>query len=241
MKKRVLVVGSSRGIGKSIALHLAKDGFDVTIHGRTESDLLNSTYEELKEFNATVKKIVFDVVDRSKTKEIIESEIEQNSAFWGVVLSMGITKDMPFPGMDDESWDSVLNIDLNGFYNVLKPLIMPMIRLRAGGRIVSISSISGVVGNRGQVNYSAAKAGLIGASKALSRELASRNITVNCVAPGGVETDMINEKLKEEMIKQIPMGRLAKPDEIAGSVSYLFSDIASYVTGQTLILSGGLV
>lgn len=239
MRRKVLVVGSSRGIGRAVALQLAEEGFEVIVHGRTESSELNKTLDLLKAFE--VRSLIFDITERDKTFKALEHELQENGAFYGVVLCAGIAKDMPFPGMDQESWDSVLKVDLDGFYNVLRPLVMPMIQLRCGGRIVVLSSVSGVVGNRGQVNYSAAKAGLIGATKALSRELAKRKITVNAIAPGGVETEMIDAKLKEEMLKAIPMGRLAKPEEIAGAVSYLFSEKAEYMTGQTLILSGGLI
>lgn len=239
MKKKVLVVGSSRGIGRAIALELAQNGFEIVVHGRTESLELKHTLELLKD--REVRSLVFDLTEREKTLNTLQTEVQKNGAFYGVVLSAGIARDMPFPAMDEDSWDSVLKVDLDGFYNVLRPLVMPMIQLREGGRIVVISSISGVVGNRGQVNYSAAKAGLIGATKALSRELAKRKITVNAIAPGGVETQMIDEKLKEEMLKAIPMGRLAKPEEIAAAAAYLFSDKAEYMTGQTLILSGGLI
>ncbi|HMO19248.1 MAG TPA: 3-oxoacyl-ACP reductase FabG [Oligoflexia bacterium] len=240
MNKRVLVTGSSRGIGKSIAITLLKSGFDVVFHGRTQSDSLLGAAEEMKGFGYNVRALFFDVVDRALSREILEAEVKERGAFYGVVLSAGIHRDMPFPGMLDEAWDDVLKVDLFGFYNVLRPLVMPMIQLRSGGRIVCISSLSGIVGNRGQVNYSAAKAGLIGASRALSRELAKRKITVNCVAPGGVETEMIDDNLREQMLKAIPMGRLARPEEIAASVSYLFSEEAEYMTGQTLVLSGGL-
>jgi 3-oxoacyl-[acyl-carrier protein] reductase len=239
MNKRVLVVGSSRGIGRSVASVLARDGFQVVIHGRAESDSLSETLESLSEFGARC--LCFDIVDREQTGRVLAEELEEHGAFYGVVLCAGIAKDMAFPAMDPESWDSVLSVDLDGFYNVLRPLVLPMVQLRAGGRIVVLSSVSGIVGNRGQVNYSAAKAGLIGASKALSRELAKRKITVNCVAPGGVDTEMIEPRLREEMIKQIPMGRLATTEEIAASVQYLFSEGAGYMTGQTLILSGGMI
>lgn len=239
MKKKVLVVGSSRGIGRAVALELANFGFELVVHGRTITTELEQTLGLLNHCEA--RSLTFDITNREETFKLLEEEVEKNGAFYGVVLCAGIAKDMPFPAMDEESWDRVLRVDLDGFYNVLRPLVMPMIQLRNGGRIVVLSSISGVIGNRGQVNYSAAKAGLIGATKALSRELAKRKITVNAIAPGGVETEMIDARLKEEMLKAIPMGRLAKPEEVAGAVSYLFSEKAEYMTGQTLILSGGLI
>ncbi len=240
-KKRILVVGSSRGIGKSIALCLAQQGYEICLHGRSDTPSLQDSFNEVQNQSTGTTKLTFDVSNREETKLAIEKSIAEHGPYWGVVLSMGIAQDMPFPGMSDESWDAVINTNLTGFYNVLKPAIFPMIRMRNGGRIVAISSISGIAGNRGQVNYSASKAGLIGASKALARELASRKITVNCVAPGGVETEMIDDKLRTELLKQIPMNRLARPEEVAEAVKYLFCDNAEYMTGQTLVLSGGLL
>lgn len=240
MKKRVLITGSSRGIGKAIAIDLAKAGFSITCHGRELSEALSSTSRELQDISESNNYLTFDVLDRALTKKLLEENISEFGAFYGVVLSAGITKDVPFPGMEDEDWDSVINIDLGGFYNVLRPIIMPMIQLRTGGRIISISSLSGVVGNRGQVNYSAAKAGLIGASKALSKELAKRRITVNCIAPGGIESDMLTDKVREELLKSIPMGRLGRVEEVSAAAKYLFSPEAEYMTGQTLILAGGI-
>lgn len=240
MTKRVFVCGSSRGIGRAIAIELAKQGFSIVVHGRSLSEDLKQTLTEVSAYDATVRPLLFDVTNREQTVSILNDELQEAGAFYGIVLSAGLTKDMPFPGMDSASWDQVINVDLNGFYNVINPLVLPMIQLRVGGRIVVISSISGIIGNRGQVNYSAAKAGLIGASKALAKELAKRKISVNCVAPGAIETEMIDSKLKEEMLKMIPMQRLGKPEEVAAAVSYLFSPAAEYMTGQTLVLSGGL-
>jgi 3-oxoacyl-[acyl-carrier protein] reductase len=239
--KTVLVAGSSRGIGRAIALELTRAGYDVCLHGSKESEALNESIElTCKLHNTTPKKLVFDVTNRAETKSNLEAHIKEHGAFYGVVLAFGIAKDGPFPGLSDDDWDHVLRVDLDGFYNVLKPLVMPMIQRRDGGRIVTISSISGIVGNRGQVNYSAAKAGLIGATKALAKELAKRKITVNCVAPAGIETDMIDDRLKEEMCKINPMGRLGKVEEVAGAVKYLFSEEASYMSSQVLVLNGGM-
>lgn len=240
MKKRVFITGSSRGIGKAIAKDLIKDDFSVILHGKSLSPHLKETLEECKSLDPETQVLSFDITQRELAKECLENDIKEHGGYYGIVLSAGAHQDMPFPAMTDEAWDNVLSVDLDGFYNTLRPVIMPMIQLRKGGRIVCISSLSGVVGNRGQVNYSAAKAGIIGASKALARELAKRKITVNCVAPGGIETDMIDAKLKEEMIKVIPMARLGTPEEISASVRYLFSPEAEYMTGQTLVLSGGL-
>jgi 3-oxoacyl-[acyl-carrier protein] reductase len=240
VKKKVLIAGSSRGIGRATALRLARDGFSVTLHGKTHSQALEDTLQAVREYDAEVRSLAFDVSDRDAARSALEAEIARSGAFYGVVLSAGFTKDMPLAGMDDAVWDAVIDVDLHGFYNVLRPLVLPMIQLRSGGRIVSLSSLSGIIGNRGQVHYSAAKAGLIGASKALARELAKRNITVNCVAPGAVETDMLDEVVRGELLKTVPMGRFGTPEEIAGAVSYLFSDVAGYMTGQTLVISGGL-
>lgn len=239
--KSVLVAGSSRGIGREIALNLARAGFDVCVHGSKDSEQLDTILQQVTEISGiTPKKLIFDVTDREHTKDILVNHIKEHGAFYGVVLAFGITKDAPFPGLSDEDWDNVLKVDLDGFYNVLKPLVMPMIQRREGGRIVTISSISGIIGNRGQVNYSAAKAGLIGATKALAKELAKRKITVNCVAPAGIETNMIDETLKQEMIKINPMGRLGTVSEVAGAVRYLFSEEASYMSSQVLVLNGGM-
>ncbi len=239
--KNVFVAGSSRGIGREIALKLAQEGYDVCIHGSKPSEALQTTENLLAEiYGKAPSTLTFDVRDRKHTKESLLNHIGTYGAFYGVVLAVGITKDAPFPGLSDEDWDDVISVDLNGFYNVLRPLVMPMIQRRDGGRIVTISSISGIVGNRGQVNYSAAKAGLIGASKALAKELAKRKITVNCVAPAGIETDMIDANLKAEMVKINPMGRLGTPQEVAGAVKYLFSDEASYMSSQVLVLNGGM-
>ena len=239
-ERKVLITGSSRGIGKSIALSLAKAGFSVVLNGRSESQALASTLCEVKEFYKNARSLVFDVGEHRQVQSVLEAELATEGAFYGVVLAAGINSDVPFAAMDRQAWDGVISTNLGGFYNVLRPLVMPMIQTRRGGRIVSISSISGIIGNRGQVNYSAAKAGLIAASKALARELAKRKITVNCVAPGGVDTEMIDESLKKELVKVIPMARLAKPQEIAASVKYLFSEEAEYMTGQTLVLNGGM-
>lgn len=240
MKKRVLVTGSSRGIGRCVAQRLAAQGFAVTVHGKTESAALSSFYDDLRGQYPETRQLVFDMLERESVKQLLLEEVAASGAFYGVVLSAGLHRDMPFPAMQDEAWDEVIGVSLDGFYNVLRPLVMPMIQLRDGGRIVPIASLSGVIGNRGQVNYSAAKAGLIGASKALARELAKRRIAVNCIAPGAIATEMINAELEENLLKNIPMARLGQPEEVAAAVSYLFTPEAEYMTGQTLVLSGGL-
>ena len=238
--KRVLVTGASRGIGAATAIELARQGFDVTVHYHSNQAAADTVCAEISALGQTANTIQFDVGDRATTRQALEAEIDQNGAFYGVVCNAGIAKDGAFPALQDEQWDSVIHTNLDGFYNVLHPLIMPMIRLRQGGRIVTLSSVSGLIGNRGQVNYSAAKAGIIGATKALAVELAKRKITVNCVAPGVIETDMTEAIHEEEAKKMIPMGRFGQPQDIAAAVAYLMSDSASYVTRQVLSVNGGM-
>ena len=158
-----------------------------------------------------------------------------------MVLNAGIARDNAFPALEDAEWDAVLNTNLGGFYNVLRPLVMPMVAARRPGRIVTLSSVSGLIGNRGQVNYSAAKAGIIGATKALAVELARRKITVNCVAPGLIETQMIDDAPREEIVKMIPMQRVGRPEEVAAVVSFLCSDEAGYITRQVISVNGGML
>lgn len=240
MSRRVLVTGSSRGIGKSIALQLAQDGFAVTVHCRSGLKLAQETIEQITQAGGTANLLQFDIADRTQTQQTLEADIEQNGAYYGVVCNAGITRDNAFPALSDDDWDDVIHTNLDGFYNVVKPLVMPMVRQKQGGRIVVMSSVSGVLGNRGQVNYSASKAGLIGASKALAVELARRKITVNCVAPGLIETDMVDDELAGEALKMIPAKRMGKPEEIAGLVGYLFSDTAGYLTRQVISVNGGM-
>lgn len=240
MTRRILVTGSSRGIGLAIAQKLAIDGFHVVIHGRDRSRLAQIA-NEINHAGQSASILAFDISDRAGTKLALEQEIEQNGAFYGVVCNAGITRDNAFPAMTDDDWDSVMRTNLDGFYNVMHPLVMPMVRAKKGGRIVTLSSVSGLMGNRGQVNYSAAKAGIIGATKALALELASRHITVNCVAPGLIDTDMIDGVEMDEALKLVPSKRIGKPEEVAGLVSYLCSDIAAYVTRQVIAVNGGMV
>ena len=238
MSKRVLITGSSRGIGASIARRLAGE-YEVVLHARSRSDELLKMAGELG-----VKFMTFDVADTAAAKEAIEADMEANGVYYGVILNAGITRDNTFVGLSDEEWFDVIDVNLNGFYNVLRPALMPMIRTRKPARIVTLSSVSGVIGNRGQVNYSASKAGIIGASKALAVELASRGITVNCVAPGLIKTDMseeiLNRDFLDEVLKAIPAKRAGEADEIAGLVKFLLSDEASYITRQVIGVNGGL-
>ncbi|RSB57584.1 3-ketoacyl-ACP reductase FabG2 [Acinetobacter soli] len=240
MNRRILVTGSSRGIGKAIALALAQAGFDVVVHARSRIDEANHVADEIRALERRSDVLMFDVTDRERTKQQLEAFIEQHGAFYGVVLNAGLTRDAAFPALLDDDWDQVISTSLDGFYNVLKPIIMPMIQLRKGGRIVTLSSVSGVMGNRGQVNYSAAKAGLIGATKALSLELAKRKITVNCVAPGLIETEMVTEEVKSHALAMIPMQRLGQANEVASLVRFLCSDEASYITRQVISVNGGM-
>ncbi|HLA71941.1 MAG TPA: 3-ketoacyl-ACP reductase FabG2 [Steroidobacteraceae bacterium] len=241
MVDTILVTGSSRGIGRAIAFRLAKAGYTLVIHGRTASPALDAMLADLTSAGATARVLHFDVTDRSACAAALTADIAAHGAYYGVVCNAGIARDGAFPALTGEDWDQVVSTNLNGFYNVLQPLIMPMIRRRQPGRVVTLSSVSGVAGNRGQVNYSAAKAGIIGASKALAIELASRQITVNCVAPGLIRTDMIATAPIEEALKMIPAGRVGEPEEVAGVVAFLMSREADYITRQVIGVNGGLV
>lgn len=241
MTRRVLVTGASRGIGRAVAMRLASDGFSVTVHCRSGRDQAEAVAAAIREQGGTAGVLQFDVRDRTACRQQLEADVEANGAYYGIVCSAGVTRDGAFPALTDEDWDIVIETGLDGFYNVVHPLTMPMVRLRAGGRIVTIASVSGVMGNRGQVNYSAAKAGLIGATKALAVELASRRITVNCVAPGLVDTGMLDDVPLEHALQTVPMGRVGQPDEVAAVVGFLMSDAATYVTRQVIGVNGGMV
>ena len=238
--KMVLVTGALRGIGRACCLRLARDGYKVVINYRGENgEKADELRAEIERDGGLASLIKLDIADRDECRTALESYTESHGAFWGIVLNAGICRDNVFVAMDDSDWDDVIHTNLDGFYNVLKPVLMPMCKKRKG-RIVVLSSVSGVMGNRGQVNYSASKAGLIGAVKALALELASRNITVNAVAPGVIETDMIQGLPVDEIKNMIPMKRLGKPDDIAAAVSFLISENAGYITRQVLSVNGGL-
>lgn len=239
--RQVLVTGSSRGIGKAVALQLADAGFDVAVHCRGNVEQAQAVAAQVEALGQRSWVLQFDVADRTAAEQVLSKHLEQHGAFYGVVCNAGITRDNAFPAMSGDDWDSVINTNLSGFYNVLRPLVMPMVSARRGGRIVTLSSIAGLAGNRGQVNYSATKAGLIGATKALALELGKRGITVNCVAPGIIETDMIDEVFVDEAKKMIPLRRFGQADEVASLVTYLMSDQASYITRQVISVNGGML
>ena len=237
----ILVTGASRGIGRAIALRLARDGFDIAVHCRSRRDLADGVCAEIAALSRNARVLEFDVADRDACASTIAADIEANGAYHGVVCNAGITRDNAFPAMSGEEWDSVIHTNLDGFYNVLQPCVMPMVRRRKPGRIVTLASVSGIAGNRGQTNYSAAKAGIIGATKALALELAKRDITVNCVAPGLVDTEMLPAEVVEEAMKMIPLRRVGRPQEVAAAVAYLMSDDAAYVTRQVISVNGGML
>lgn len=238
--RRILVTGASRGIGAATAVELAKAGFEIAVHYHSNVDAANSTLEQIHDIGGTANVLQFDIADRQACEEVLLSDIEQNGAYYGAVCNAGIADDAAFPALQAEQWDRVIRTNLDGFYNVLQPIIMPMIRLRKGGRIITLSSVSGLIGNRGQVNYSAAKAGIIGATKALAIELAKRNITVNCVAPGVIESDMTEGIHEEEARKIIPMNRFGKVEDVASLINFLASDQAGYITRQVMGVNGGI-
>ena len=239
--RRVLVTGASRGIGRAIALGLARAGYDLALNYRSSEVEAEALAKEVRAFGRESAPLRFDVADRAAAASALEQDVRANGAYWGVVLAAGIHADAVFPAMTGEAWDTVLRTNLDGFYNVLRPLVMPLVRLHDGGRIVAISSVAGLAGNRGQVNYAASKAGLHGAAKSLAQELAKREITVNCIAPGLIDTEMLAGAPVAELAKLVPMQRLGRPDEIASLVVYLFSEGAGYITGQVISVNGGML
>ena len=243
MSRSVLVTGASKGIGRAIACQLAADGFNIGVHYHRDATGAQETLNAIVANGGNGRLLSFDVANREQCREVLEHEIAQHGAWYGVVSNAGIARDAAFPALSDDDWDAVIHTNLDSFYNVIQPCIMPMIGSRQGGRIITLSSVSGVMGNRGQVNYSAAKAGIIGATKALAIELAKRKITVNCIAPGLIDTGMIEmeESALKEAMSMIPMKRMGQAEEVAGLASYLRSDIAGYVTRQVISINGGML
>lgn len=241
MSGAVLVTGASRGIGRAIALRLARDGHDLVVHCHTRRDAAEEVAAQVRALGRAARCLQFDVAQRETVAAALGADIQAHGAYYGVVCNAGITRDAAFPAMSGEEWDSVIRTNLDSFYNVLQPVIMPMVRRRAPGRIVTLASVSGLIGNRGQANYSAAKGGVIAATKALAVELAKREITVNCVAPGLIATDMVDAGTPmERILEAIPMQRIGTADEVAGVVSFLMSPDSAYVTRQVISVNGGL-
>lgn len=238
--KTVIVTGASKGIGRAIAVQAAKEGYDLVVHYNKDLQEAQKTLMQVQAFGVKARLLSFDIADREACRSLLMEDIAAFGAYYGVVLNAGITRDNAFPALTDEDWDQVIHTNLDGFYNVLKPIVMPMVQARKPGRIVTLSSVSGLMGNRGQTNYSAAKAGIIGATKALAIELAKREITVNCVAPGAIETQMTADLPLDEVNKMIPLRRLGKPEEVAAAVLFLLSESAGYVTRQVISVNGGL-
>jgi 3-oxoacyl-[acyl-carrier protein] reductase len=240
MSRSILVTGASRGIGRGIALNLAKAGFEVIVHYHSRDELAATCVDEIVADGGSARTLGFDIADREGSAAALQADVEAHGAYYGVVLNAGVNRDQALPMMSAEEWDTVVHTNLDGFYNVLRPVILPMIRRRAPGRIVVLSSVSGMIGNRGQTNYAAAKAGLIGAAKSLALELAKREITVNCIAPGLIETEMTSELPADLVRNMVPLRRMGRVEEVAPLVTFLCSDQAAYITRQVIAVDGGL-
>ncbi|MDR7378236.1 3-oxoacyl-[acyl-carrier protein] reductase [Rhodoferax ferrireducens] len=237
----ILVTGASRGIGKAIALRLAADGFDIVVHCRTQLSQAQAVAQEILALGRQARVLAFDVADRQACAAALQADMDQHGAYYGVVCNAGLARDNAFPAMTGEEWDMVVHTNLDAFYNVLHPVVMPMVQRRQPGRIVTLASVSALMGNRGQTNYSAAKAGVIAATKSLAIELAKRAITVNCVAPGLIDTEMVEPHVLEEALKIIPLRRMGTPQEVAAVVAFLMTQDAAYITRQVISVNGGMV
>jgi 3-oxoacyl-[acyl-carrier protein] reductase len=240
MSVRALVTGGSRGIGAAIVEALAQAGHPVVLNYRANHDAARAVKDRVEAGGGQVQLCPFDVTDAAATSKAIEGLLADERPIGVLVNNAGVARDAAFPSLEREAWDLVLRTTLDGFYNVTRSLVMPMVR-RKWGRIINLSSVSGIAGVRGQVNYSAAKAGIIGATKALAQELAKRNITVNAVAPGMIETEMTANAPLDRIMPLIPMQRLGQPREVADAVAFLASERASYITGQVIVVNGGLL
>ncbi len=247
--KKILVTGASGGLGRACAVEAAKVGYYVICHYNGSKAKAEETLKQITEAGGKGELIQFNVSDRADCSQKLGDLVNRLSAngeiLWGVINNAGITRDNTFVGLEDSDWDSVIHTNLDSFYNVLKPLVMSMAsrKNKRGGRIITMASVSGIIGNRGQTNYSASKAGIIGATKALAVELARRNITCNVIAPGAIETEMtanIIPEAKEIMMSTIPMNRMGKPEEIAAAALFLLSEGASYITRQVITVDGGM-
>lgn len=238
--KKVLVTGASGGIGRAIALDVAKAGYYVICHYNRGQEKAEKLLEEIKNSGGQGELVQFDITDREDCRTKLSALTVKHGALWGIVSNAGIARDNTFAGLSGNEWDSVVHTNLDSFYNVLNPLVMPLCRKKKG-RIITIASVSGIMGNRGQTNYSASKAGIIGATKALAMELASRSITVNCIAPGLIETDMIKDAPMDMILQTIPMKRAGKPSEVSALALFLLSEEAGYITRQVISVNGGLI
>ncbi len=238
--KSILITGASGSIGLAISKKVISNGYDAVLCYNRNDSFINEIKDYSKDYDVNIRFLKIDVSNRDEAKNILLKDIEDNSPYYGVVLSSGITMDNAFPAMTVEEWDNVIDVNLKSFYNIVNPIVMPMIRGRKGGRIIAISSVSGIIGNRGQVNYAASKAGLIGAVKSLAIELGKRNITVNCIAPGVIESEMINDEIIEHAKNMIALKRIGKPEDVANVVNFLLSDEANYITKQVISVDGGM-
>lgn len=238
--KSILITGASGSIGLAISKKVISNGYDAVLCYNRNDSFIEKIKDYSKDYDVNIRFLKIDISNRDEAKNILLKDIEDNSPYYAVVLSSGITMDNAFPAMTGEEWDNVIDVNLKSFYNIVNPIVMPMIRGRKGGRIIAISSVSGIIGNRGQVNYAASKAGLIGAVKSLAIELGKRNITVNCIAPGVIESEMINDEIIEHAKNMIALKRIGKPEDVANVVNFLLSDEANYITKQVISVDGGM-